>query len=91
MRDPKKKCISKTCDTCNFYRPWDMTDQQTGLRSQVMECSLEVLFKEVPRMRGSIDGCQQATNETHNQVLKFGKASVETLQSIDKNLPKLLR
>ena len=91
MRDPKKKCISKTCDTCNFYRPWDMTDQQTGLRSQVMECSLEVLFKEVPRMRGSIDGCQQATNETCNKVDAFGEASVKTLTHIAKTVPKLLK
>ena len=52
---------------------------------------MQVLFDEVPRILGSIDGCQKATNETYNKVDAYGKASVETLKMIDNNLPKLLR
>ena len=54
-------------------------------------CSLDVLFNEIPKLIGSIDGCQQAVNETRNKVEKFGDASVETLKSIATNVPELLR
>jgi hypothetical protein len=54
-------------------------------------CSFDILFNEIPKLLGGIDGCQQATNETYNKVDAYGRASVETLQMIDKNAPRLLR
>jgi len=90
MRDPKKKCIAKKCEDCQFFQSWDMTNSE-GLRKPTMLCSMQVLFEEVPRMIGSIDGCQKASNETYNKVDAYGKASIETLKMIDNNIPKLLR
>jgi hypothetical protein len=90
MRDPKKKCIAKKCDECQLFQSWDVTNNE-GLRKSEMRCGLQVLFDEVPRIMGSIDGCQKATNETYNKVDAYGRASVETLQMIDKNAPRLLR
>jgi hypothetical protein len=90
MRDPKKKCIAKKCEDCQLYQPWDMTNSE-GLRKSEMKCGIQVLFDEVPRIRGSIDGCQKATNETYNKVDSFGASAVETLKGIAHNAPKLLR
>jgi len=95
MRDPKKKCIAKKCDECNFFQNWDMVESKdgkpTGVRKLIQICSLQVLFDEMPGIKGSIDGCQEATNNTYNKVDSYGKASIETLKSIDNNIPKLLR
>lgn len=90
MRDPKKKCIAKKCDECHFFQPWDMTGKG-GLRKSVTKCCIQVLCEEIPHLRGSIDGCQQATNETRNKVINFGTSAVETLKGIAHNAPKLLR
>jgi len=90
MRDIKKRCIAKKCEDCQFFQSWDMTNKE-GLRKPIMRCSMQVLFDEIPRILGSIDGCQKATNETYNKVDAYGKASIETLRMIDDNLPKLLR
>ena len=49
------------------------------------------MCEEIPHLRGSVDGCQQATNETRDRVLGFGEASVKTLKNIAKNVPKLLK
>jgi len=89
MRDPKKKCIARKCEDCNFYISWDMASND-GLRKQIYKCGFRVLFEEIPSIRGSIDGCQQAANETRNKVDKFGVASIETLKGIATNIPKLL-
>jgi len=95
MRNPRKKCIAKKCEDCQFYQIWDVSEMRdgkpTGLRKNITQCSLQVLFDEIPRIRGAVDGCQTATNETYNKVDSYGKASIETLRVIDKNLPKLLR
>ena len=90
MRDTKKKCIAKKCDDCQFFQSWDMKNKE-GLRKSITRCSMQVLFDEIPRILGSIDGCQKATNETYNKVDAYGKASIETLKMIDNNIPKLLR
>jgi hypothetical protein len=90
MRDPKKKCIAKKCDDCQFYQSWDMANKN-GLRKSSMECSMQILFNEIPRLLGAIDGCQEAVNKTYNKVDAYGRASVETLKMIDNNIPKLLR
>jgi hypothetical protein len=81
MRDPKKKCIAKKCEECHFFQSWDMTNGD-GLRKLKMVCSMQVLFDEIPRMRGSIDGCQTATNETRNKVIAFGDAAIQTLEGV---------
>ena len=95
MRDPKKKCIAKKCDECQFYQGWDVVEhvdgKLTGLSKIITRCSLQVLFDEIPNIRGSIDGCQQASNETKNKVESFGDAAVSTLKTIATNVPKLLR
>jgi hypothetical protein len=86
MRDPKKKCIAKKCEECNFYQSWDVAEFKdgvpTGVRKMIVRCSLQVLFDEVPRIKGSIDGCQQAANETRNNVLDFGEKSIKALRAV---------
>jgi len=71
QRDKKKKCICKDCNNCHHYRDWDVTDQN-GLRTIEKGCSIDVLSDTLPKLIGSIDGCQRASNETRNDVLKFG-------------------
>ena len=90
FRDSKKKCIAKKCEDCQFYTSWDMVNNE-GLRKTNKKCGFEVLFDEIPRIRGAVDGCQTATNETYNKVDSFGNASIETLRMIDEKIPKLLR
>lgn len=70
MRDSKKKCICRKCEDCQLYQPWDMTDQKTGLRKSEQKCGLQVLFEEIPFIRGSIDGCQQGANEARNRSME---------------------
>jgi len=86
MRDPKKKCIARKCEECNFYQSWDVAEiadgKPTGLRKMITRCSLQVLFDEIPRIKGSIDGCQQAANETRNNVLDFGEKSIKALRAV---------
>lgn len=65
MRDKKKKCICKNCEDCQFYQPWDMTNEK-GIRRSVNKCSLQVLFEEIPLIRGAIDGLQGGVNEARN-------------------------
>jgi len=88
MRDPKKKCIARKCDECNFYQSWDVGEYKdgkpTGIRKMITKCSLQVLFEEIPGIKGSIDGCQQAANETRNNVKDFGEKSVKALMSVSK-------
>jgi len=51
-----------------------------GLRKSIMKCSLQVLCEEIPNLRGSIDGCQTASNETRNVVIDFGDAAVKAIE-----------
>ena len=89
-----RKCICKKCDDCNFYLYWDMAEIKngvpTGLTERKQRCGFFVLFDVIPGIRGSIDGCQAAANESRNRVTEFGRAAVETLISIKENAPKLL-
>ena len=62
-------------------------ENKDGLRKQINRCIFMVIADEIPKIRGSVDGCQQAANETQNKVIAFGQAAVETL----KNVPKLLK
>lgn len=89
MIDKGKKCICKKCDDCNFYKPWVLTNEKNEQKFE-HKCGFMVLFEEIPRLRGSIDGCQTAANESRNRVMEFGQAAVETLVQIKTNIPKLL-
>ena len=86
MRDPKKKCIAKKCEECHFYQNWDVGEYKdgkpTGVRKMITKCSLQVLFDEIPSIKGSVDGCQRAANETRNNVLDFGEKSVKALRAV---------
>jgi hypothetical protein len=89
-----RKCLCKKCDDCNFYVWFDLQETNnglpTGLTKREQRCGLLVLIEEIPRVRGSIDGCQAAANESRNRVVEFGQAAVETLVQIKTNIPKLL-
>jgi hypothetical protein len=65
--------------------------QPTGLRELQRRCSFQVFFDELPRIRGSMDGVQEAANEARNRSMEalqrveaFGLASVKTLESISR-------
>jgi hypothetical protein len=90
MINKGKKCIASSCQKCNFFRHWNMVDDK-GKKEVKQICSFDILFNEIPNLKGSIDGCQEATNKTFNKVERFGKASIETLKGIAHNAPKLLR
>ena len=81
IRDPKKKCIAKKCEDCHFFQHWNMEDDK-GKKEIHRICSFQVLFDEIPRIRGSIDGCQAASNETRNYVIDFGDKAVKTIKGI---------
>ena len=77
------------CDKCRFHKSWILTSDK-GEQKIEERCGLEVLMDEIPRIRGSVDGCQAAANESRNRVVEFGQAAVETLVQIKTNIPKLL-
>jgi len=89
MIEKGKKCIAQSCEKCNFFRYWNMVDDKDQ-KAVKQICSFDILFNEIPILKGSVDGCQQATNETRNRVDSFGTAAVDTLKSIATNIPKLL-
>ena len=73
--------------------PWDMTNQKTGLRSNVQKCGFQVLFEEIPFIRGSIDGAQQGANEARNKsmetqelVKNLGLAMLTAMKDIPKQI-----
>ena len=93
MRQKNKKCICKKCEECNFFMPWDMTEQKTGLRKQVQKCGFQVLFEEIPFIRGSIDGAQQGANEARNKAMEtkellqdLGLAILTAMKDIPKQI-----
>jgi len=90
---PQGKCFAKKCKDCAHYRKWRIEETDGVKKTEAIRsvCSFETLYRVLPDVVGSIDGCQAAVNHTQNTVLKFGQASIETLQQIDKNLPKLLK
>jgi hypothetical protein len=51
-------------------------------------CSIEAAAVTLRTLIGSIDGAQQAANETRNTVLKFGHASATAFKVIEDNLNK---
>lgn len=81
MIESGRKCIASKCEKCNFYRYWNMVDDK-GKKEVKQICSFDILFNELPKLKGSIDGVQAASNETRNSVLEFGTKSVKTLKSV---------
>jgi hypothetical protein len=77
-----KQCpFGIACEACRFFKNWILTSDR-GEQKVEERCGLEVLMDEIPRIRGSIDGCQAASNETRNAVIRFGQAAVETLAGL---------
>ena len=73
--------------------PWDMTEQKTGLRKNVQKCGFQVLFEEIPHIRGSIDGAQQGANEARNKSMEtqelvkdLGLAMLTAMKDIPKQI-----
>lgn len=77
------------CGDCRFFRQWILTNGH-GEQKVEERCGFEVLMDEIPKIRGSVDGCQAASNETRNRVMEFGNAAVETIVQIANSAPKLL-
>ena len=69
------------CDDCRFLRSWVLINDR-GEQKVEERCGFEVLMDEIPRIRGSIDGCQAASNESRNRVMEYGEASVNTLTAL---------
>lgn len=72
-----------------------MTNNE-GLRDRVQKCGLQVLFEEIPRIRGSIDGCQEGVNEARNRAVdtkkaiqNLGRAMSGALQLIDERMTEI--
>ncbi len=87
-RNPKKKCIADDCEDCHFFRYWNLIDEK-GNAVPKKVCSQDVAFQAIPKLIGSIDGCQEATNETRNTVFKFGQASQDALDTIADGLNQI--
>lgn len=56
-----------------------MTNDE-GLRESRKECLFMVMAKEIPRIKGAIDGLQGGVNEARNRAIE-AKVVVETFQS----------
>lgn len=78
---PRGKCFAKKCEDCRFWEDWDITiikpGEETGLRTVEKKCSFEVLFKEIPRIKGAIDGLQSGVNEARNRSEEARDSSIE--------------
>lgn len=71
-----KKCICSNCEDCRLFRTWIMANDKGEQRVEE-KCGLFVLFDEISRIRGSIDGLQHGVNEARNMALDTrGKVSL---------------
>ena len=89
---PNGKCIARKCEDCNFFYEWDMANEN-GLRRTARECVFLVLSKEIPRIRGSIDGVQEAANDSRNRAVEtkgriedLGQAIVLSFEEVSQKL-----
>ncbi len=78
MISPGKKCIAKKCQDCNFWRPWNLVNE-LGQQKIEERCCFWVLFDEIPRIRGAIDGLQGGVNEARNR-------SIDTMSAVSRFL-----
>lgn len=84
-----KKCITKKCEDCRLFLDWDMVGPG-GLRRQEKHCVVIMLARELPKLIGAVDGCQEASNEARNRTIEFGRAAVETITRMTEKIPLLL-
>ena len=75
-----KKCICKNCEDCKLFIHWNMSDDK-GQQKVEQKCGLQVIFEEIPRIRGAIDGLQSGVNEARNRSMET-KARIEDLGSV---------
>ena len=78
--NPKKKCICKKCEDCNFYVKWDM-ESKDSLRKQIDDCLFYVLANEIPLLRSAIDGLQGGVNEARNRSMESKEVSLESKEA----------
>ena len=69
------------CEKCRFFKSVILTNDR-GEQKAEDRCTFEVLFDVIPRIIGSIDGCQRSANETRNSVIKYAEASTNAIQAI---------
>ena len=65
----KKKCICKNCEDCKMFLHWNLVDDK-GHQKIEQKCGFQVLFEEIPRIRGAIDGLQGGVNEARNRSIE---------------------
>jgi hypothetical protein len=89
---PNGKCIARKCEDCNLFYDWHMTNNE-GIGKMEKKCVFLVLAEEIPRIRGSIDGVQEAANESRNRaeetkerIEDLGAATMLSLKHMDKKL-----
>lgn len=64
-----KKCICKKCENCNFHLKWNMTNDK-GEEAFKDKCGFFVLFDEITKIRGAVDGLQGGVNEARNRSME---------------------
>ena len=57
------------CESCRFFTPWHMVNDK-GEEKFEDRCGFEILFAEIPKFRGSVDGVQSAVNEARNRSME---------------------
>lgn len=88
MIRPGKKCICKKCSDCNFYISWVESNQ--GRERVVDRCGFGVLFTEIPKVRGSIDGLQGGVNQARNQAIVTEKTVADNTVKFVKSLQAMV-
>jgi hypothetical protein len=65
-----KQCpFGINCNDCKFFSTWRLVSDKGEEKFEEC-CGFEVLFSEIPKIRGSIDGCQSSANETRNRSIE---------------------
>jgi hypothetical protein len=90
----RKKCPGGKCEKCYLFRRFTYEEEaedpetkqmmKTGQIKHFWRCAIDHLLEATPKIFGSIDGVQRATNETRNRVEAFGQAVILSLAQIDK-------
>lgn len=73
-------------------------EDKNGLRKQIDDCLFYVLAKEIPLIRGAIDGMQGGVNEARNRsvetkdmTLRFVQATSQTMEKMGDDFVKVLQ
>ena len=95
----KKLCPMGDCESCVWFQPWNIEERdahggKTGRVRQIEACSLQVLLETIPKIHGSIDGLQEAVNDSRNRSMET-KTRVEdfgnAVYNVVKNQVKLVK